>query len=623
VDREKLDRWCEWGILALILGMLVYAPLAFGATRPLDLAVLLGICSTVLLLWGIRFWTRVNYRILWAPVCWTVLAFLGYAVYCYLHSRVEYAARMDLLKILVYGVVFFATLDNLNKQEWVQAIVFTLVAVAVCISFYAVYQFITGSKWIYNVPQPAGYYGRASGTYICPNHLSGFLELVLPLALAFSVTSRLKPLYKVLLGYSALVMAAGIAVTISRGGWAMTSIGMLAFFGILLFNRAYRLPAIIFLVLLIAGGGLFANRSLISQRRIGQTRDMKGNYGDGRLFYWKPALLIWREHFWTGGGLNHFDFLYREHRNEVSQGRPVRAHNDYLNTLADMGIIGFTLVLACWTLLLLGILRTWRFVNRVNDISTKPSNRFAFVFGASISLLIILLHSATDFNMHIPANALVTVTLFALLTGHLRFATERFWVGPRLIGRVVAMMPIAAGIFYFSEKGTRLWQEDRLERRADSYHLADSEQIEFRKLAYKVEPMNYETTFWIGQAYRVRSVEGDLGYEKLAQEAMDWFSKGIALNPYEGNNYLYYGMCLHWLKRPIEASEYFKKGQAVDPASAFTYAMLGWHYFQLHQYEKAQQWFLKSIWKIPDNNDIARVYLKIVAQKLALPPNLR
>ena len=135
--------------------------------------------------------------------------------------------------------------------------------------------------------------------------------------------------------------------------------------------------------------------------------------------------------------------------------------------------------------------------------------------------------------------------------------------------------------------------------------------------------MNYDSAFWIGQAYRLRSVEGDLGYEKLAEEAMSWFARGIALNPYESHNYLYYGMCLHWLKRPVEAVGYFKKGQAVDPTSAFTYAMLGWHYFQIHEYEKAERWLWRSALKCPQGNDIARVYLKIVKEKLALPPNLR
>ena len=67
--------------------------------------------------------------------------------------------------------------------------------------------------------------GRASGTYISPNNLAGFLEMILPLAIAYTLAGRMKPLMRILLGYSALVMLAGIAVTFSRGGWAASAAG--------------------------------------------------------------------------------------------------------------------------------------------------------------------------------------------------------------------------------------------------------------------------------------------------------------------------------------------------------------------------------------------------------------
>ena len=58
------------------------------------------------------------------------------------------------------------------------------------------------------------------------------------------------------------------------------------------------------------------------------------------------------------------------------------------------------------------------------------------MLGASLGLAAILAHSAVDFNMHIPANAILAITLMALLSSHLRFATELLvgleaaWEGP-------------------------------------------------------------------------------------------------------------------------------------------------------------------------------------------------
>ena len=53
------------------------------------------------------------------------------------------------------------------------------------------------------------------------------------------------------------------------------------------------------------------------------------------------------------------------------------------------------------------------------------SNRHALFIGAACGhLLALAVHSLVDFNLHIPANAILGVTLLALLSTYLRFATE-------------------------------------------------------------------------------------------------------------------------------------------------------------------------------------------------------
>ena len=108
----------------------------------------------------------------------------------------------------------------------------------------------------------------ASGTYISRNHLGGFLEMLLPLGLAYTLTSRLKPVVKVFLGYASLVILAGIAVTVSRGTYASTALALLLFFGVLLFHRTYRLPSLVLLVVLLGAGAYFLPRSFPVQARL-------------------------------------------------------------------------------------------------------------------------------------------------------------------------------------------------------------------------------------------------------------------------------------------------------------------------------------------------------------------
>ena len=55
---NNLDWWCGRGILFLILGMLVFAPLAFGAVEPWALLVVAGAAAAVFILWLARLWLK-------------------------------------------------------------------------------------------------------------------------------------------------------------------------------------------------------------------------------------------------------------------------------------------------------------------------------------------------------------------------------------------------------------------------------------------------------------------------------------------------------------------------------------------------------------------------------------
>ncbi len=130
--------------------------------------------------------------------------------------------------------------------------------------------------------------------------------------------------------------------------------------------------------------------------------------------------------------------------------------------------------------------------------------------------------------------------------------------------------------------------------------------------------MNFETSYDIGEAYRLESFEGGSDYEQSAQSAMDWYSRGMKLNRYDGYNYMRYGMCLDWLERHDEAAGYFSRAEELDPNGYYTVANIGWHYFQTGDYAAARSCFERSLtleWG--EENTIARSYLELIEQKLA------
>lgn len=610
--RDRIDGWCEKGILGCVLGLIVYAPFAFGAVRTSDFAVMLALGVVMMAFWAVRLLVRTQYRFLFAPFCWVVLAFTGYAIWHYTRADIEYAARIELLQILLYAAVFFAVLDNLNRQETIQIILFTLVFVAMLNAFYAVYQYFTDSMSVLNYPKPAVYKGRGSGTYICPNHLAGLLEMVLPIALAYAIVGRLKPLTKVILAYAAVALLAGIGVTISRAGYVAIAGALGVLFLTMLWNRQFRLPAIGLLVVLVAAGSFFGFRSMKAQFRFWQLKEV-----NSRVLFWKSAVSIWQDNFWTGAGPNHYDWRFPEHRHWLSQKRPLYTHSDYLNTLADYGTIGGAIVGVGLFVLTWGVFRSWKYVRRTNEIATKPSNRSAAVLGCAIGLFAIALHSAVDFNMHIPANALVAVLLMAVLSSHWRFATERFWVNPGWVGRIAGVLLLLGSMGYLSVQAYRLGVEGHYIAKGKGLKLEPKAQLEMYKKAHAVESSNAETALMIGELIRQEAWRGEENYRELAREALGWFEKAIELNPWDSHGYLKAGMCLHWLDQPKKAGEYFDKALRLDPKSSFVLGLYGWHLLQLGDLEGARKYLAEGYSYYREENTFTKKYLDFVERRLA------
>ena len=625
MNREALDKFFERGILALVLAILVFGPLAMGAAATWEFLVVQGLTIGVMLLWAARIWFSPKPQLLWPPLCWVVLAFAIYAVALYLTADIEYVARQEMIQVLMYALLFFAIVNNLYRQEFSQIISFALIFLAMGISGYAVYQFATHSTHVWNLISP--YPGRGMGTYFSPDKLAGFLEMLLPLAVAYIIAGRMKPVTRVLLGYAALTMLAGLTVTFSRGGWVAAATGLLALLGILICHRNHRIPALLLLAVLI-GGGIFFVTNYLSKtasyiNRVEKT--MQGKPEDifeVRRDLWSAAIQMWRGNFWWGVGPGHYDYRFPAYRPELIQLRPGHAHNDYLNLLADWGTVGGVIVLAGMAAFVVGLRKTWDSVCRTEkDFGSGKSNRLAFFLGASAGLLALAVHSAVDFNLHVPANAILGVTLLALLSSNWRFATERYWLNVRLPVKTLTTLALAGGVAYLSCQGWRHIREYVWLERAKQPNLLLLDRAAILEKAFAIEPKNFETAYNIGEAYRIQSLVGNQDYAQLAQTAMQWYERAMKLNPYDGYNFLGCGICLDWLGRHDEAGPYFNHADALDPNDYFVAAYIGWHYAQAGDYAAARPWLQHSLELQEQDNPIAITYLQLVEQKLVESSN--
>ena len=609
-------------MVGLMLAILSWGPLALGAVRATEFLVLQGLTCLVLALWLARFWLNPGLRLNWPPAAWAVLALMGYAGVRYCFADVEYVARQEVVRIQVFGALFLASLSHLHRPQRLRVTVGLLLLLGTAEAGLAIYQFITHPPTIWGCLRPENYLDRASGTYINPNHLAGFLEMILPLATAWAVASRASLLSRILAGYAALAMAAGLVMTGSRAGWLAATLGLLWLVVLLLRTPRQWLGLVVMVAMLIGAGLLIYSRSLTLQFRVqALSRSLTTIKNNVRFLYADAAYRMWKDHPWFGVGPDHYDLRFRNYRAEtwiVAAGRPGRAHNDYLNVLADWGLIGGVLAMLPVGCVAWSVVRRRRQLGRGTlDSPRETSQDFFLLAGASAGVVAILAHSTCDFNLHIPANAILAVTLLALISGHLCHATGhcRFPVTTGI--RLAATVLLLLGLLGFGFQGRRRALEERWLASARGRPTLSQARIDALKRAFAIEPRNAETALSIGEEYRGRSWAGRADHSEQGEQAIAWFRQAATLNPYDPLSPMEWGACLDWLGRHAEAEPLFRKALALDPNGYRVRAMMGWHYLQVEDYERALEWFDKSLRMNSYANPQARAYRSITLEKLA------
>jgi O-antigen ligase len=361
-------------------------------------------------------------------------AFFGYVLIRAILSPVDYLSRPDIYSVLGCLLVYFFTacvFTDARQRVWL--FLFLLAVATVHVGIGAI-QFRDGSNFML-IPflQRFDYGRRASGLYVCPNHLAGLLEVLGIFGLSIAWWGRLPVWVKLLALYGAGVCYLGLLLSVSRGGYVSSAASLLVFFtlSLLVLRRTARQfflrigelsVAAAWLVLIF--GSFYSSRMLFLSDRptvAEETNDM-------RVDLWNAALQQFKLEPVLGTGSGTYLFYGRQFRTLRMDRDPVEVHNDYLHLLAEYGITG-----AVGFLIFLGahLFSGWKDFQRLGPkrAAVSPrltSNRLALEIGALAAIGAYLVHSAFDFNLHIPANALLLAFVFGLL------ANPGIWRGSEL-----------------------------------------------------------------------------------------------------------------------------------------------------------------------------------------------
>jgi O-antigen ligase len=276
------------------------------------------------------------------------------------------------------------------------------------------------------------------GPFVSKNHFAGYVGMaaLVAVGLAAGAASRgggtrsrtTPPVSVVLAVVAALAMVLGVLVSLSRAGAFSLACGLFAFAALRLWPRRAgghpgRLWPSLAVPVLLALLALF----VLPPEARGRLRSLTGS--SFRLDTWRDTLRMAASSPGIGHGLGSFADAYPRFKRAHGELRVEHAENEYLETLAETGLAGLGLAFVAAVLSL-----------RPTLGRRPPSRLRGLRAGAMAGLVLLLVHSAFDFNLRIPSNALLAALLAAVVAAGAPLRP----VAPRAAGAAAAAFGLAA-----------------------------------------------------------------------------------------------------------------------------------------------------------------------------------
>jgi O-antigen ligase len=382
-----------------VFGLLLFGPLAFGAVEPWSILLMETGSAALFLFWigkqVVEGEMKIRANPLFLPMGvfgFLIVLQLAFHRSAYPHDTISLA-----LQYVAYGMLCFLACQTLLRgvQARHLALIFSVYGAA--LAAFALIQGISANGKLYWLRQPRS--GWIYGSYVNHNHYAGLMEMLVPIPLVLSLTRLASTKARNIAAAAAAVMVGTIFISGSRGG-------MLAIFGELLVlavllikqKRGLRtavglgvfLAIVVGLLTWVGGGELSRRIATIGPSHTELASDMRSYINrDGlRMFLQKPIF---------GWGLGTFPVVYPQFRTFYTNFFVNQAHNDYLQLLVEMGVLGFA------TMIWFAVTVYIRAFKKIGDWTSDIGG--AVTLACVLGFTGILIHSALDFNLQVPANA--------------------------------------------------------------------------------------------------------------------------------------------------------------------------------------------------------------------------
>ncbi len=366
------------------------------------------------------------------------MPFLVYATVRFAQTPVAMDAERIWLLIVTSAMVIVIICLQFNERQaqrlfWLMAAGMALQSIYGFVGFY-VFQ----DRYVMWVPNIFGYPNRMKGSFFCPNHFAGFLEMGFCMALAGILDRKLRRPWRLAAASLLALTAAGVARSLSRGGWMTLVVILLAAaiwgLGQLTSRQTMLIRAGTLSVIAVAGLLLFSTDNPARRRlyhwhafnpehrdagknfvadilqRVRHTS--RGRQIGGALRAWKTRPVwgigpgmhqnLWFQFADSGDG-DRESGKWPSQTNHTFHSYEV--HSDWVQLLQEFGVVGFGLFMIGFGTLSVTFIRGVRGAARRGKIAY-------IALAAWLAVIAIAFHSLGDFNLQIPAN---TWTLAALV----------------------------------------------------------------------------------------------------------------------------------------------------------------------------------------------------------------
>lgn len=318
-----------------------------------------------------------------------------------------FSTKVTALHIFALTAFFALSLVYIESAARLRRLVTVITVFGSIYAFYAILQSVLSPTKIYGLYGPA--FAIPFGSFVNRHNFAAFIEMAVSIPLGMVFVGAVRHDKRLLYWIAIALMASALLLSGSRGGLVAFVVEIIVL--LIVTTRArgkknFALKAALSLLIVIAavGGAIFVGGDT-SLTRFAETAT-SADVTSSRTHIWGVTLKIITTHLPLGAGLGAYPQAYTAFDTTGGLERVEQAHNDYLQVLADAGLVG--VVLGAFFLF-------WFFRKGVRNVARKNTFRRGVAVGAFAGCCAILTHSMFDFVLHITAISAMFLMLLAML----------------------------------------------------------------------------------------------------------------------------------------------------------------------------------------------------------------